>query len=123
MTKLPPIEDTIRSLFDSMGLPSLPPLPTIGEDRRDEGIQRVTDNGESWHDRALEKISRLLPGEPFDSDALHHLMGDDKPHHPNSFGAAVTTASKKGLIGVVGFKKSKRPEAHARRILHYIRKP
>lgn len=110
------------NLFDLMNLEPLPPFPTIGEERRDEGIERVTANDPTWHERALEEIEWLMHGHSFDSDLLHDLMGDDEPDHPNSYGAVIATATKRDLIEVVGFKKSTRPAANARRILQYRRK-
>ena len=110
------------TLFDSMGLPSLPPLPSIGEERRDAGMKRVIEADPTWNERALLEIEWLIPGQAFDSDLLHELMGDDEPDHPNSYGAAINAATKRDLIEAVGFKKSTRPSANARRILQYVRK-
>jgi len=96
-----------------------------GEERRDEGCAAASINSMHWKRRANAALLSLPLGTNFSSDSLRRLLGDDEPHHPNAWGAVIRAFHEAGNAEVSGFKKSARPEAHARRILVYrrIQKP
>lgn len=113
-----PIKDAVlefgRALKDA--------VHSVGEQRRDAGIERVTQNNKRWHDRAIDALLAMPIGAEITSDDLHLALGEDKPGHQNAYGAAMRHAADgMEILLVIGFDKSKRPSANARRILRYRR--
>lgn len=82
---------------------------------RDVGAERAGLSVHTFWRLAAEKhIGRLAEsGDEFTSDQLHQAVGAP-PGHASSVGALFLTAAKRDLIEAVGYRRSARPEAHAR---------
>ena len=92
-----------------------------GEERRTEALAATKLANYQWNRRATAALRSLPLGTDFSSDSLRALLGDDEPKHPNCWGATIRGFYEAGNARVVGYRKSKRPEAKARRILVYRR--
>lgn len=107
---------TQGSLFDP------PPQvnPDEGRRRRDAGTAQVDANtAQAWRDAADRAITRLAAtGRPFTADDVRAQAGDP-PGHPNALGARFLAARRSGLLEEVGYVRSTRPDAHARRLVTY----
>lgn len=84
-----------------------------GEQLKDRGQQLVLSVEDiQWRERALNTIMVLASGDaPFTSEDVRAIAGD--PERPNSFGAIMSYAARKGLIRKVGYRKAERPSLHA----------
>lgn len=100
-----------------MTQPSLFDVRT-GKVRRDEGARRVTDNepDPSPVDEAIADLASS--GRTFTADDLPDRVRR-RVHHPNVVSAAFLRAKRAGLIVEVGWTRSERPSAHARRLVEY----
>lgn len=86
-----------------------------GQDLKHEGAARVLDNAGEWKDKA-EEVIRYYAWSTLSSTSedVRTILTD--PPHPNAWGAAFVSASKKGIIRRVGFKVASRKSAHGRTI-------
>ena len=98
-----------------------------GKQRKQGGMQRVTNNGLEWSERTGQKlddwlsyVTRTRRSQFFTGDDMrNHLIGlhTPEPHHPNAWsavmGAAVRRWLKEGKIEQVGYDVSKRPSRHS----------
>ena len=102
---------------------STPDLFT-GDHFKTEGIERVSgvappaDAKAAWQAAVARWIAALAAtGEAFTVERVRALAiahEIPEPHHVNSWGAALSTAAKRGIIERVGYVKSSRTQAHAR---------
>lgn len=72
------------------------------QNNRDLGIGIVSDNAGRWIDRFLAMVAGLPAGWVGIAEKFQELMGDDRPHHPNAWGAATSMAVKRGLLVKTG---------------------
>lgn len=83
----------------------------------DAVLERIEQTG--WSKRARVTIAEFCAaGIPFTSDDVRNTMHDEPPT-PNAIGALFHTIAGEGWIVMVGTVKSKRPEAHGRRIVQW----
>jgi len=91
-----------------------------GEQRKHEGINRVSNNNVIWMDMVIPVIDALAStGAPFTAEDLRVECGKQqipRPTHPNAWGAAFNTAAKMNLIERVGYDKNRLASAHARAV-------
>lgn len=84
------------------------------------GTQAALDRAGEWVTQARTAVGRLAStGMAFDSDDLRDLIAD--PPNPNAIGALFRSCIHDGLIVEVGTTRSRRPDAHGRRIGRYRR--
>jgi len=85
------------------------------ERRRDQAIRRVGDAAEPWTQHAVDIIGLVaLARFDFTSDDVWAAL-DVKPDEPRALGAAMKAAASRGIIFPTGeYRKSARPECHAR---------
>ncbi|HEY6032786.1 MAG TPA: hypothetical protein VIV58_00965 [Kofleriaceae bacterium] len=97
----------------------------LGEERRDEAIKRAHVNAEAWCERIAELIRAMPPGTEFTTDDLWitcERLGL-KIREPRAMGAAVRIAGTRGLVeSTHTYRKSERPECHARPVLIWRRR-
>lgn len=95
------------------GLPSPSPAKT-GEELRDEGTERVSNNSpEEWVllcDTIIRQLARS--GEEFTAEEVRMWCGEP-PHH-NLIGARFLVAIKAKIIVRTSYRNATRPEAHSR---------
>lgn len=89
-------------------------LNLTGEQLRDDGAERVTDNTrEDWIAAADAAIVRLArSGQPFSAEDVRAAVGDP-PGHANAMGARMLAAAKHGLLEKIGYGKPTRASSHA----------
>lgn len=107
------------SLFDQF------PSPT-GDDLRDQALADVETNADpAWLAKAEQVIRSIPGGWTFTTDDVWFRLGEigvGAPREPRAMGAAITAAAKAGLIVNGGqYRKSERPQAHARPIPIWVR--
>jgi hypothetical protein len=80
-----------------------------------EAVQRRSARDPLYLAHAMAAIHELACcGGQFTSDDVHDRLGEWTPTHPNSMGSAIHSAVTTGIIVRVGYRQSRRPEAHAR---------
>ena len=97
--------------------PGLPFNLAEGQRRKEAGIEQVLSNGAAFKDQ-VRILIRIVArrGLEFTNDdvrALASELGVEEPHHPNAWGAAVSSAAKAGEIERVGYRKSAAISRHA----------
>lgn len=98
-----------------------------GVRRREEGIERVTDE-RRWIDVATDEAVRVIPVlvEPFALEDIKRLLLEDvgtvdAPHHPNAWGALGMRLTRMGVIRPTGkWKRAQSVNAHARCVKLYV---
>lgn len=75
-----------------------------------------------WHVAAHKALAQLAnEGEPFTAHDFRELLGDAKPHHPNTIGSLFRQARKDGLIRPTGrFVESPTPSRHAAAVREWV---
>lgn len=94
----------------------------IGEQLRDEGIDRVlsADANEEWRDAAYRWMEALPIGRIFTSNDLVEQIG--MPPSPNAVGAIMRAAGVQGITRNTGvYRKSARPSCHAAILALWVR--
>jgi hypothetical protein len=98
-----------------------------GDELRDEGLARVSENSGPWMSRAVAAATRVLPrdwtgtGEDIRIIVTREI---GKPHSPNAWGALINALAKPGggiLIDTGKVRKMKAPKSHSRRTPVYRR--
>lgn len=86
-----------------------------GRARRDVGARAAENAAHTiWRVAAECAIDELAAdGRDFDADDLHDRVGGP-PGHRNAVGSLFLTAARDGKIRHVGYRQSRRPDAHAR---------
>jgi hypothetical protein len=86
-----------------------------GERQRDKAIRLVGMAAEPWTQYAVKVIADVASARfDFTSDDVWAAL-DAKPNEPRALGAAMKTAATRGIIYPTGeYRKSARPECHAR---------
>lgn len=99
------------SLFDDL---------ETGRALRDAGAAQVEANTpDDWNAAADHAIGWLArSGREFTVDDVRARVGPP-PGHPNAMGARFLAARRAGLIAEVGYARSGRADAHARRVMVY----
>lgn len=99
---------TQASLFDSR----------TGRVRRDQGARQTTDVEPDLSpvDRAIARLAES--GRRFTADDIDTEIRESV-HHPNVVSAAFLRAKRAGTIVEVGWTRSERKAAHARRLVEY----
>lgn len=94
-----------------------------GELARDVAIDKVERHAPAdWLRRTYRLIEDMTRGRTFTTDDLWAALGPDVPHEPRAMGAVIRDARLRALITPTGaYKKSSRPECHARPILVWMR--
>jgi len=89
-----------------------------GEKRKRDGINRVSGNNAVWMNMVIPVIRKLAStGSSFTSEDVRVECGKQqipRPSHPNAWGAAFNTASKRNIIERIGNDKNHLASAHAR---------
>lgn len=96
---------------------------TVGDERRNEGMEQVLENeGQSEYREAAEHIMRTLiaSGEIFSANDFHAQLEDMESHHPNTLGAVFGSASRQGRIKRVGTTTVTKDTGHSRRTSTWI---
>lgn len=90
-----------------------------GEQLRDEGCEKVDASApEEWKAECDGIISWLARnGAEFTAEDVRQWISD--PPHPNAMGARFLAAVKGKVIETLGYRKAKRPSAHARVLAVY----
>jgi hypothetical protein len=93
----------------------------LGLDLREYGAENVLSReSDEWISRVERAVDELLAtGATFTVNDIRQRAG--APKHHNSVGAIMRRMMKSRDIGIVGYQKSDRPEAHARLIPVYRR--
>lgn len=89
-------------------------MNSTGLDLKNAGIKRVSENNEEFLEMMRKEARRIARAEGnCSTDELHKFSEkmDIYPKHPNAFGAIFYEGSE---WFPVGYKKSTRPQAHAR---------
>lgn len=75
-----------------------------------------------WDVAAQQALTQLAnTGEPFTAHDFRDLLGDAKPHHPNTIGSFFRIARKDGLIRPTGrFIESPTPSRHAAAVREWV---
>lgn len=100
-----------------------------GEARKEAGQRQAeyADPAWSWRSDALDAIWELAAsGRTFTADDVVAVVGlpDFGPNRNNAVGAVFSSAAKRGWIVSTGvYRKSRRPEAHARVIAVWAGNP
>jgi hypothetical protein len=84
---------------------------------RDAGIADATDHADDWWRRTVDQAIRALAetGKPFVADDVRERVPDPPPGtSPNAFGGRFYAASRAGLISLMGYRRSTRPESRRR---------
>ncbi len=96
-----------------------------GEAKRDEALANVQRGAETWVARVIDLIRMAPRGTELTTDGLWvgaRALGL-KVAEPRAMGAALNNARKLGLVEATGvYRKSERPECHARPILVWRRR-
>jgi hypothetical protein len=89
--------------------------PVTGDELRDEGIDQVTRNTPEEFRVAFESALGFLIdlGEDFNADDIWPLI-EERPHHPNAWGALMNAAVRAKRIVKVGQRKIIRAKGHSR---------
>jgi hypothetical protein len=99
--------------------------PSAAKAARDEALERVTESGGDWQDRALLMLRRLPPGFEGTGEAFRLRLitdGLDKPHHHNAWGALIRHAIRLGHLQDTGKMAHMRTvRSHARKTPVYVR--
>ena len=85
-----------------------------GELLKEQGMARANANElEEWKKRANDAIEWLAQsGREFTAEDVRKRAGD--PSNPNAFGPRLNYAARRGIITMVGYRKSERPSMHRR---------
>lgn len=83
---------------------------------RDEGAQQALDAADTRGRLAGEQAIRTLAksGREFSSDDVHEMVGHPLGCSSAVMGSLILTAAKSGVIEHVGYRQSRRREAHGR---------
>lgn len=90
-----------------------------GEQLRDEGCAKVdASSSEEWKNNCDNTICLFAwKGLDFTAEDIRALIPE--PPHPNAMGARFLAAIKAEIIERIGYRKAKRPSAHARVLAVY----
>jgi hypothetical protein len=94
-----------------------------GDQLRDQGIERRTKNDAAFMVAVHNTIESMPPLEVTSEDIrrAHQERGGIPPNHYNSWGAAIRTAAKAGLLEPTEhYRKAKRSSAHSRALRVYV---
>jgi hypothetical protein len=92
---------------------------TEGLRRRDEGCEQVLENNPDFFEEAYQIGQHLADTrDEFTVDDIHALCGSVPVHH-NAWGAVIKQLKEDQIIRTIDYRKSIRPEAHARVISVY----
>lgn len=81
--------------------------------RKADGVEQIlSGQNAEFAARVSKAILRFAPGVAFTSDDLRKRVRGEG--HPNTWGASLHNACRAGLLVHEGFRRSKRPESHAR---------
>lgn len=71
---------------------------------RDEGMQRVADNGPDFMATGMQAIASLPGGFEYTGEKIreHLLAKKIEPHHHNAWGALICSAVRRGLLEETG---------------------
>lgn len=94
----------------------------IDIDPRDAAYMAEIAIHRGWHVAAQKAMTQLAAtGEPFTAHDFRELLGDAKPHHPNTIGSFFRHARKDGLIKPTGrFVESPTPSRHAAAVREWV---
>lgn len=98
-----------------------PAAKSEAQTRRDAGAGLAENSVDTrWRLAAEHAITQLAAsGAVFTSDDVHDRIGSP-PGHRNAVGGVFIAASKRGEIRPVGYRNSRRPEAHARPVREWV---
>ncbi len=97
-----------------------------GELLRDEGIAKVTEHNGKWMERCIEMMGRShwWGDGTFTGEDIRLQLGFSvgQPHHPNAWGALVSTLIKRKIIKPTGeYRAMKDENSHARKTPVYTK--
>jgi len=89
---------------------------------RDEGIKTVSEHNSEWVAEYLTFVTRLPVGWIGTAEDIRAAATFNQPKHPNAWGAACSTAVRRGLLEKTGnYVKMKFKKSHARATPEYRR--
>lgn len=95
-----------------------------GDQLRDQGIEARTENDAAFMvavRNTIETMPSLLHVTSEDIRHAHFKRGGIPPNHYNSWGAAVRTATRHGLLEPTeSYRKANRSSAHSRALRVYV---
>jgi hypothetical protein len=95
-----------------------------GDQLRDQGIEARTENDAAFMvaiRNTIESMPFLLQVTSEDIRLAHFERGGIPPNHYNSWGAAIRTATKAGLLEPTeSYRKASRSSAHSRALRVYV---
>ena len=94
----------------------------IDIDARDAAYLTEIAGHRGWDVAAQKAMTQLAStGEPFTAHDFRELLGDAKPHHPNTIGSFFRHARADGLIRPTGrFIESPTPSRHAAAVREWV---
>lgn len=91
--------------------------------RREQGIAEVEAHSDAEYRYRLIRAIQILAdgGQEFTADDCRRIAGDPPATtHPNIAGALFNAAAKQGLIRMVGYGLSSRPQGHGNLVRRWI---